>query len=488
MKFDLRGIRFNVWLYFLGFAFLVLALFGIFQAVLIRPYYRSDRIAAIESLANTIKTDIFDQHYVSENNIEHSLQAILNNNACVVILDHQGQRVYENDSLGDLCLLDKSIVIDEKSYDLKNDLSSLNVFLLEEGEFYDTVVSPVNDTDMLIYGQKIKDDLGDYYLYINSPLEPVESVIDFIFSQFIYIAVAVLVLAMLLSYFLTKRMTGPILKIKKGAEELADGNYSASFKVDSYSEINELAHSLSDAQSKLSKVDELRRDLIANVSHDIKTPLTMIKAYSEMIKDISGDDPQKRNEHLDVIMSETDYLNKLVDDMRELSMMQAGYVILNRTNFDIKDAVNDIVNLLSAMIKENHLTIIKDIESCVIWADEVKMKQVISNFLNNAVKYSKENGIITIKTINTEDSLRLEVIDEGEGIPKDKLPYIWDRYYKIDKSFTRNITSTGLGLAIAKAILEAHHAKYGAISTLGKGTTFYFEISKDYEEEDEGLS
>lgn len=487
MKFDLKGIRFNIWLYFLGFALLVLLLFGLFQAVLIRPYYRSDRIATIESLANTIKSDIFDQNNVSQDNINHSLQAILNNDACVVIIDAKNRIVYQNDALGDTCALDATVKIDEIEYDLKNNLSSLNIFL-KEGEFYDTIISPVTGSEMLIYGQKISGDLNDYYMYINSPLEPIESVIDFIFSQFIYIGMAVLAIALLLSYFLTNRITKPILMIKKGTDDLASGNYQTAFSVDSYSEINALAHSLNDACEKLNKVDELRKDLIANVSHDIKTPLTMIRAYSEMIKDFSYQDDQKRNEHLDVIINETDYLNKLVDDMRELSMMQAGYVILHRENFDLKEAAEAIIELYEGFAKERGITFVKELTSCIVWADEIKIKQVIANFISNAIKHSQDNSLIAVRLIADEETVRFEVEDHGKGIPKDKLPYIWDRYYKIDKGFSRNINSTGLGLAIAKAIIEAHKAKYGAVSKINKGSTFYFELSRNYEEDDEGLS
>ena len=124
-----------------------------------------------------------------------------------------------------------------------------------------------------------------------------------------------------------------------------------------------------------------------------------------------------------------------------------------------------------------------DLDDCVVYADEIKISQVIYNYLSNALKYSEDNSKIIIKTIVDEDKVRLEVKDEGSGIPQDALPYIWDRYYKVDKNFNRSVNSTGLGLAIAKAILEAHKAKYGVESIEKQGSTFYFELSKDYEEE-----
>ena len=284
--------------------------------------------------------------------------------------------------------------------------------------------------------------------------------------------------------FLARRISLPIVKMKDEANKLAQGDYNARFETNSFSEINDLASTLDDATEKLSKVNELRKDLVANVSHDIKTPLTMIKAYAEMIKDISGDDPKKRNEHLDVILQETEYLNKLVTDMSELSKLQSGVIEINRDNFDLKECVNKVVLLLSQAISEKNIKLILDLDDCFVYADEIKLSQVIYNFLSNALKYSDADSKITVRIRDSEDKVRLEVIDNGNGISEEALPYIWDRYYKVDKNFNRSVNSTGLGLAIAKAILEAHKAHYGVESKLGEGSTFWFELDKDYENEE----
>ncbi|MBQ2138811.1 MAG: HAMP domain-containing histidine kinase, partial [Erysipelotrichaceae bacterium] len=303
--------------------------------------------------------------------------------------------------------------------------------------------------------------LANYYLVINTPLEPVESYIDFILNQYLYIAAIVIFIALIVAMFLARRISLPIVKMKDEANKLAQGDYNAKFETNSFSEINDLASTLDDATEKLSKVNELRKDLVANVSHDIKTPLTMIKAYAEMIKDISGDDSKKRNEHLDVILQETEYLNKLVTDMSELSKLQSGVIEINRDNFDLKECVNKVVLLLSQAISEKNIKLILDLDDCFVYADEIKLSQVIYNFLSNALKYSDADSKITVRIRDSEDKVRLEVIDNGNGISEEALPYIWDRYYKVDKNFNRSVNSTGLGLAIAKAILEAHKAHYG---------------------------
>ena len=343
--------------------------------------------------------------------------------------------------------------------------------------------SEYTDTEMLLYGKQIRTNLANYYLILNTPLEPVESYIDFILNQYLYIAFIVILIALFVAFFLARKIAQPIVKMKNEANKLAEGNYDVSFQTDSFSEINDLASTLDDATGKLSQINDLRKDLIANVSHDIKTPLTMIRAYAEMIKDISGNNPDKRNEHLDVILQETEYLDKLVTDMSELSKLQSGIIEISRANFDMKECVNKVVLLLSKAINEKNINLVLDLDDCIAYADEIKISLVIYNFLSNALKYSDDNTKIIIRLKDGEEVIRLDVIDHGNGISGEALPYIWDRYYKVDKNFNRSVNSTGLGLAIAKAILEAHKARYGVDSTLGKGSDFWFELSRDYEDE-----
>ncbi len=469
-------------MYFCLFSLLILALFGMLQGVLIRPYYRENRLATITEVADRLEDLLLKDEEVSLDNAEKALDVVVDNGLCVAITNAKGERIYENDVLGNTCILNTSANIDDKNYDLTSELGSLNALVDDEDTSFN-VASPLSGDDMLLFARKIEAGFGNYYLYINSPLEPVESIINFIFDQFFYIALVVLGAGIIISLFVSRRITYPIIKIKKEADRLTHGDYKASFAVNSYSEINDLAQTLDRATKQLAQTDELRNDLIANVSHDIKTPLTMIKAYSEMIKDISGNDPKKRNEHLDVIISEVNYLDKLVKDMALLSKMQAGVDTLKKTNFDLRSAVLEIIKLHDGLFKEHSINVKTNLERVFVFADELKIKQVIANFISNAIKHSHDGSKIEIDLKQDEERVRFEVKDEGEGISEEDLPYIWDRYYKKDRHFHREVDSSGLGLAIAKTILEAHKAKFGAYSKLGVGSTFYFELSKDYEDE-----
>ena len=478
MKHKFKGVRFNIWLCFFVFSLGILTILGFLQVALIKPYYRDDRLKTIEVIANTIENDIINNSSVSKYEVNKTFSSILNSNVCVVVFNDRDQVVYENDALGATCVFNNEVNYQDEQF-IVRDKPKLLKANFEDDDFSLTFNSPISTQEMLIYGKKIKGNLANYYLYINSSLEPVGSVVNFFINQYLWLTIFVLVVAFIISILLANKICKPILKMKKEANKLASGDYSASFDTDSFEEINDLAVALNDANDKLGEIDELRKDMVANISHDIKTPLTMIKAYSEMILDISGDDKPKREEHLKVILDEVDYLDKLVVDMRELSQMQAGKVELHRTNFDLNDIVKQVTHLYHHLVEERHIKLVLDLQPAVIWADEIKIKQVVANYFSNAIKHSNEYGTVEIHILKNEDAVRLEVRDYGEGIAEKDLPYIWDRYFKIDKSFARNIESTGLGLAIVKSILEAHKAKYGVESVEGEGSTFYFEFEND---------
>ncbi len=459
-------------------------LLGSLLVMLIKPYYRNDRLKTIDALSETMENLLLNDN-VKEKDIESAARTIIGNNVCAIIYSENGNDVYyPPDSLGQLCMLDKPITVGEEVFTIRNDPEKMIDLIREENPFSLTIQSPYADLEMLLYGKQVRTNLANYYLILNTPLEPAESYIDFILNQYLYIAAIVIFIALILAMFLARKISQPIVKMKDEANKLAQGDYDVSFKTNSFSEINDLAATLDDATGKLSKVNDLRKDLVANVSHDIKTPLTMIRAYAEMIKDISGDDPAKRNEHLDVILQETEYLNKLVTDMSELSKLQSGIIEVKNDNFDLKECTDNVVLLLSKVITEKNIQLILDLDDCVVYADKIKISQVIYNFLSNALKYSNNDSRIVVRIRDSEDMARFEVEDNGPGISEEALPYIWDRYYKVDKNFNRSVNSTGLGLAIAKAILEAHKARYGVESKLNEGSMFWFELDKDYDNEE----
>ena len=218
---------------------------------------------------------------------------------------------------------------------------------------------------------------------------------------------------------------------------------------------------------------------MANVSHDLKTPLTMIKAYAEMSRDLNGEDKVKRDKNMNVIIEEVDRLTILVNDILTLSSMQSKINELNLEEFDIVSLINTILKRYEIFKEtENYNFIFENKKKILITADKKKIEQVIYNLINNAINYTGDDNLVTIKVISKKDCVRVEIKDTGKGINEEDIPYIWDRYYKNKKKHKRNLIGTGLGLSIVKSILELHKYNYGVKSEKNKGTTFYFEIIK----------
>lgn len=219
--------------------------------------------------------------------------------------------------------------------------------------------------------------------------------------------------------------------------------------------------------------------MVANVSHDIRTPLTMIKGYAEIIKDLTGDNKQKREEQLDVIIEESNRLNVLVNDILDLSRLQAGQITIQKTEFDLGVKLRDVMKRYRLLeINENFQFSLEAPEHCMVYADEVKIEQVLYNIINNATNHTGEDKKVMIALEENEQWATVKISDTGAGIKQEDMPLIWDRYYKPYKKKDRKGMGTGLGLSIVKAILSAHKYLFGVDSVLGKGSTFWFEIEK----------
>ena len=283
-----------------------------------------------------------------------------------------------------------------------------------------------------------------------------------------------------MSAFFSTKISEPIIRINNSAKSLPQGKFDAKIEKNDFDEIKQLSATLSSASKEIAKSDDLRRELMANISHDLRTPLTMIKAYAEMIRDLSGDNPEKRERHLKVIIDETDRLSSLVTDILDLSKLQAGVTELHMEMFNFSERLSSVTSRFD-IIKENQGISI-DLEAqddILLFADKTKIEQVVYNLINNAVIYAGDDNKVIVRLYRTNGGkIRFEVEDHGEGISAENLPYIWDRYYKVSERATthkRAKMGSGIGLSIVKSVLEQHGFAFGAESNLGKGSKFWFE-------------
>lgn len=462
-----RTLRTTIWLHFAAFTVVILMLLWFFQVFSIDAYYEYSNRRKIRETAAQIITEFDAQKPRAISSLVEELAYI--NTMSIAVTDWYGNAIARADYSGGY-----SIVTNEQGFRLfeyRNNLAKST-----GGYILDTITNERFGTVELVYGQIIG--YTNYIIFINAPLEPIGPTVDILMEQLFYIFPLVLVAALWVSLLLSKRISSPFTHITESANKLASGDYSTRFEGGSYTEINRLSDTLNYAAEEISKVDALRNDLIANVSHDLRTPLTMIKAYAEMVRDLSGNNPEKRNEHLGVIIDEADRLSALVSSMLELSKLQSKTIEMSMSDFSLDRFMTSILSRYRLLGEQNGFEFIYESDGDVtVHGDEQKLEQVMFNFINNAVNYSGDSRKIIVRTTSNQKAVKVEVIDFGMGIAKEKLPMIFDRYYR-DERTKRDIVGTGLGLSIVKEILKLHNTRFGVQSELGKGSIFWFEINR----------
>ena len=331
------------------------------------------------------------------------------------------------------------------------------------------------DNIRLIHLQIATDEEGqEHLIMLNASLQPLNSIVKILRALFIVVFSALLVLAGIMVWILYRRISSPLININNSAKQLALGRYDVEFSGDGYREAHELADTLNYASHELSRLDNLQKELIANISHDLRTPLTMIKGYSEVMRDIPGENTA---ENIQVVIDETTRLSELVNDLLDLSKIQSGTRKAMFEEFDLTAAVEEVMRRYDAFTSHQgyHITFASE-ERASVFADRSMILQVLYNLINNAINYTGEDLCVTVKQSIHQGRVRIGVTDTGEGIAKDEIPQIWDRYYKVDKVHRRAMIGTGLGLSIVKGVLELHNAAYGVESQIGCGSTFWFEL------------
>ena len=331
--------------------------------------------------------------------------------------------------------------------------------------------------ESVIYVRIVEDDGLEEVIMVNSVLTPVDATVSTLKAQLKLISVIMIIVAFFLAAIISKSVSKSIIHLNDGAKRLAAGDYSVKFNSRDYMEVAELSDTLNYTATELGKTDSFQKELIANVSHDLRTPLTMIKGYAEVMRDIPGENTP---ENVQVIIEETERLTGLVNDMLDISKLKAGTITIQPEEYNITESIRHVLERYNKLREVEGYTIdfIYD-DEVIVYADEQKMYQVLYNLVNNAINYTGDDKKVTVIQKTFDNTLRIEVKDTGEGVKQEDIPYVWDRYYKDKTAHKRAIQGTGLGLSIVKNVLELHGAKYGVSSIQGQGATFWFEIQKN---------
>ena len=478
--FNPRSIRFKTWVYFFLLAAIVLIILWLVQLVFFKAYYQSMKKAQIERVGDAM-TQAFPGGPDDEEFREQVLATAFSDDVNIVVFtaryEVQAERVElnafhaeyvsflpEKEEGEALINFDNPKLIDDYPTFLR--MASAN-------DRFTYLYNAPRRGSYLVYGAHLK---NNYYLYINTTLAPVDSTTSILANQLIMVTGICLLLSIVLSYFISSHITRPISEFSRVAQKLAKGDYTVRFEGNGYTEIEDLAETLNYATEEMGKTEALRRDFLANVSHDLRTPLTMVKAYAEMIRDISGSDEVKRAEHSQVIIDEADRLTALVNDILNLSKLQAGTEELACEPFDMGQLMRSVTERFDGYVTRDGYCFVSDIdEGCVVTADSRRIEQVLYNLMGNAINYAGEDKKIYLFVRKEQDRVSVGIADGGKGIAPDEIDAVWERYYRASQR-KRGVVGTGLGLSIVKNILMAHKAEYGVKSRVGEGTLFWFSL------------
>lgn len=485
------GIRWRLFVCLAAFMILFLLVIWVFQIRLLGYFYQREKFSDMEDIV----ADLSD--YITTKDLAERVQSCAHENMlCIRVMritggvgteianaDISAECVIHNLSeqrLNELYLKAKTNGGEydhrmefEPSYDHEND------------GFHVPGIRPTASVHA-IHLQLLNEGDDEYVLLMDCELTPLGAVIRTLQVQFLWIAAALLITTLLFAYLLSLIITRPLANITEKARGLATGSYRADDSGKGYREVQELSEALNFAAREIEATDRLQKELIANISHDLRTPLTMIKGYSEMMRDIPGENSP---ENLQAIIDETTRLSELVRDLTDLSKLQSGAQKPTISVFDLTETVRDTMRRYDQLIKhEGYHIVFEGADEAYVAADRTMILQVIYNLINNAVNYTGESRRVVVREEIENGKVRLSVADDGEGIPPDRITEIWDRYYRVDKVHKRAVMGTGLGLSIVKGVLEAHQAVYGVDSALGVGSVFWFELplaeKKDEESEE----
>lgn len=450
-----NSLKVQIWKYLSIFSIFILSFLWLFQVLFLNKFYEFSKIKQLDNTINLIKESYNNNSLYS--NVDNYAE---DNGICIQIFTDK-KIIYDSQIFNKGCMPKN---VDYRDVFIKSSLDK---------ETY-KLINPRFNNEVLLKAIKLN---SNTYAFLSSSLQPLDGAVEIIKKELVIVSIMVLLFSFLIGYFISKKLSKPIEKINKTAKIMAQGDYENTyfFIDENILELNELVSTLNQTNDELTKIDELQKEILANVSHDLKTPLTMIKAYAEMVRDLTYKDDVKREDNLNVIIEETDRLNLLVNDIIELTKINNDLQNLNITEFDLVELINSIINRFSIMdanfVFKNKLPII-------VKADKIRIEQVIYNLIINAINYTGKDKKVIINLKENDKYVHVEIKDTGKGIDEEDLKLIWKRYYKVDKKYRREKKGSGIGLSIVENILKKHKFNYGVNSIKNKGTTFYFDIDK----------
>lgn len=338
----------------------------------------------------------------------------------------------------------------------------------------------------------------NYWVYLRANYQSIQESAA-VSNQFMtYMGIMVLVIGIFVMTFVSNQYTKPILRLAKHAQDMQKLNFSFRYQDDRCDEIGVLGNSMNVLSDRLeetiselktannelrldlqhrSEQEKMRQEFLANVSHELKTPIALIQGYAEGLQENVNDDPESREFYCEVIIDEADKMNKMVKRLLSLNQLEFGNGQVHLEHFDLNGVIASVVNASEIFFRQKgvELSCQKSAEPVMVWADEYMIEEVITNYVTNALNHVKGRKRIEIKTVISDTAARVSVFNTGDPIPEEDIDKIWSKFYKVDKARTREYGGNGIGLSIVKAVMEAHDQKYG-VTNYDNGVEFWFEL------------
>lgn len=339
---------------------------------------------------------------------------------------------------------------------------------------------------------------GNLFL-IRSPIESIEESVRISHRFLLYSGVLAIALGAVILGVLARRVSRPILRLANISERMTRLDFDAKYDGSGAAEIeilgeniNTLSETLESTISELKtannkllqdiekkeKIDEMRREFLSNVSHELKTPIALIQGYAEGLKEGVNDDAESREFYCDVIVDEASRMNSMVKKLLTLNQLESGEETATMERFDLVTLLKNYLQSAEILIRQSGATVRLSVEEKMyVWADEFKVEEVFVNYFTNALHYLSGERVVEVKAVSKGDTVRLSVFNTGEPIPEESLPHLWEKFYKVDKARTREYGGSGIGLSIVKAIMDSFHQQYGVIN-YDNGVEFWIELEK----------
>ncbi len=443
----------------------------------------------IEDAAEDGKLDSDDFHLEVENEIAGSSMS-------VVVMEPTGKAV--------TYLGGDSKMLIEQFYDIlfgekedTTDIVSADAYKIQESRDW-----RIDGRNMVLYGHLSNGDMVLLKSAVQSMSESAEISTKFMIA----IGAVMILLGCIVIYFITRRITTPILELSEISKKMAELDFSVKYvprednEIDHLGEhMNELASKLKETISELKtannelkldldrkeQIDKMRTDFLSNVSHELKTPIALISGYAEGLKEGISEDPEDQDYYLDVIIDEADKMSRMVSKLLNLNQLEFGANEIEMEQFDITEMIRSELNSMQIMTDSNDIHVRFDQKDPVyVWADQYKTEEVLTNYLSNAVHHISGENLISVSLTQKKKCVRISVFNTGSPIPEEDLGRLWEKFYKVDKSHSRQYGGSGIGLSIVKAIMDAFHQDYG-VCNHEDGVEFWFELDTTNGEQEE---